>query len=283
MMMEYIDILIETLVDCGKLVPFLYATLFLMEYIEHRASGRLVDLLRRSGRLGPVAGAALGCIPQCGFSAACAELFNGGLITAGTLVAVFLSTTDEALPILIAQPDRWGVLLQLIAVQAAIAIITGFLLDALWRIPLQNREYAEHTEKHVCASDSKIRNIAFAAFLRMLSILLFLFLVTLALNLLIHFIGEERLAALMLPGAFQPIVAALIGLVPNCAASVLITRLYLDGLITFGSTVAGLSSAAGIGLMVLLHGKRSPRAYLIVIGTTFVSSVLFGSLLQLVR
>lgn len=283
MMMEYIDILIETLVDCGKLVPFLYATLFLMEYIEHRASGRLVDLLRRSGRLGPVVGAALGCIPQCGFSAACAELFNGGLITAGTLVAVFLSTTDEALPILIAQPDRWGVLLQLIAVQAAIAIITGFLLDALWRIPLQNREYAEHAEKHVCASDSKIRNIAFAAFLRMLSILLFLFLVTLALNLLIHFIGEERLAALMLPGAFQPIVAALIGLVPNCAASVLITRLYLDGLITFGSTVAGLSSAAGIGLMVLLHGKRSPRAYLIVIGTTFVSSVLFGSLLQLVR
>ncbi len=282
-MTEYFEILIETLVDCGKLVPFLYATLFLMEYIEHRASGRLVDLLRRSGRLGPVVGAALGCIPQCGFSAACAELFNGGLITAGTLVAVFLSTTDEALPILIAQPDRWGVLLQLIAVQAVIAIITGFLLDALWRIPLQNREYAEHAEKHVCASDSKIRNIAFAAFLRMLSILLFLFLVTLALNLLIHFIGEERLAALMLPGAFQPLVAALIGLIPNCAASVLITRLYLDGLITFGSTVAGLSSAAGIGLMVLLHGKRSPKAYLIVIGTTFVSSVLFGSLLQLAR
>lgn len=282
-MTEYFEILIETLVDCGKLVPFLYATLFLMEYIEHRASGRLVDLLRRSGRLGPVVGAALGCIPQCGFSAACAELFNGGLITAGTLVAVFLSTTDEALPILIAQPDRWGVLLQLIAVQAVIAIITGFLLDALWCIPLQNREYAEHAEKHVCASDSKIRNIAFAAFLRMLSILLFLFLVTLALNLLIHFIGEERLAALMLPGAFQPLVAALIGLIPNCAASVLITRLYLDGLITFGSTVAGLSSAAGIGLMVLLHGKRSPKAYLIVIGTTFVSSVLFGSLLQLAR
>ncbi len=282
-MMEYFEILIETLVDCGKLVPFLYATLFLMEYIEHRASGRLVDLLRRSGRLGPVVGAALGCIPQCGFSAACAELFNGGLITAGTLVAVFISTTDEALPILIAQPDRWGVLLQLIAAQAVIAIITGFALDALWRIPLQNREYAEHAEKHVCASDNKLHNIAFAAFLRMLSILLFLFLVTLALNLLIHFIGEERLAALMLPGAFQPLVAALIGLIPNCAASVLITRLYLGGLITFGSTVAGLSSAAGIGLMVLLHGKRSPRAYLIVIGTTFVSSVLFGSLLQLVR
>ena len=277
-----IDILLDAVLDCLKLLPFLFLTIFLMEYIEHRAEEKFIHTIQNSGKFGPLIGAALGIVPQCGFSAACAELFNGGLVTAGTLVAVFLSTSDEAVPILLADPSGWRDVLRLILVKFLIAVVAGFVLDAVWSIGRQQREYVEHSEPHVCESDEKIGNILKAAAKRTLEILLYLFLFTLGIAVLIHFIGEDRLAALMLPGPFQPLIAAVIGLIPNCAASVLLTRLYLQGMISFGAAVAGLCSAAGIGMLVLLKGKRKPGIYAIVIGVTFGVAVVSGMLLQLI-
>ena len=280
-MNELLHAILHALEDCVPTLPFLFVTVLVMEYIEHRAADRFVLSIRRAGRFGPLLGAGLGCVPQCGFSAACAELFNGGLVSAGTLVAVFLSTSDEAVPILLANPGGWREVLRLLAAKVVIAVIAGFALDAVWSREKQQRDYAQKSEPHVCKSDEKFRHILLAALLRTLHIFLFLFLVTLSLSLLMEYLGEERLASLLLPGPFQPLIAAFVGLIPNCAASVLLTQLYLDGMLSFGAAVAGLCSSAGIGLLVLLRGKRRLKTYAIVIGSVLLSAFVSGSLLQL--
>lgn len=279
--MPFVDLLMDAVMDCVKLVPFLLLTILLMEYIEHRAADKFVCAMQKAGRFGPLLGAGLGLVPQCGFSAAVAHLFNGGLVTAGTLAAVFLSTSDEALPILIANPSGFHAVWKLILVKFCVAVLTGFLMDLFWQPERQQADYQETETPHECESDSQFRHILLAAIKRTGSILLFLFLVTLALNLLINLIGENNLAAVLLPGPFQPLLAAVIGLIPNCAASVLLTQLYLDGMITFGSAAAGLCTAAGIGLLVLLRGNRSPKTYGLVLGVVMAAAVLTGSLLQL--
>lgn len=274
------EALLDAVIDSLKIAPFLLVTLFLMEYIEHRAAGRFERAMQRAGRFGPLLGGALGLVPQCGFSAASAQLFNGGLVTAGTLAAVFLSTSDEAVPLLIANPAGISSLWKLLIIKFLMAIVAGLLLDTIWPIRKQRLAFAAVETPHHCGSDSRLVSILFAAVKRMLSILLFLFIITLALNLVIAWIGEERLATLLLPGFFQPFIAAFIGFIPNCASSVLITQLYLDGMISFGSAIAGLGTASGIGLVVLLRGKRGAKTCAIILGTVFAIAVLTGLLFQ---
>lgn len=277
------DVLLDALIDCAKLTPFLLATVFLMEYLEHRAADKLVGAVRRAGRFGPLLGAAAGCIPQCGFSAACAQLFNGGFVSAGTLVAVFLATSDEALPILLGHPDALDTALLLLAVKAALGVAAGYAVDALWRRDRQQAALQLEAGEHrcECRQGAPLGRILLEAVRRTLSILLFLFIFSAMLGLLIEGVGRERLASFLLPGPFQPLLAALFGFIPNCAASVLLTQLYLDGMISFGSAVAGLGTAAGVGLLVLLRGRHRARTYAIVLGGTYAAAALCGMLLQL--
>ena len=279
----FIDILLDALIDCAKLVPFLLATLFLMEYLEHRAADRFLHAVQSAGRFGPLLGAGLGCLPQCGFSAACAQLFNGGLVSAGTLVAVFLSTSDEAVPILLGHTDQLGTVGLLLLAKVCVALIAGFTVDAVWSRARQHEAYAAVAGEHECECErgASVGRILVEAIKRTLSILLFLFLFSLALGLLIEWIGEEQLAACLLPGPFQPLLAGLFGFIPNCAASVLLTQLYLDGMISFGSAVAGLCTASGVGLLVLLRGKHRFETYAILLGSVYAAAVLAGLLLQL--
>lgn len=277
------DVLLDALIDCAKLTPFLLVTVFLMEYLEHRAADKLVGAVRRAGRFGPLLGAAAGCIPQCGFSAACAQLFNGGFVSAGTLVAVFLATSDEALPILLGHPDALDTALLLLAVKAALGVAAGYAVDALWRRDRQQAALQLEAGEHrcECRQGAPLGRILLEAVRRTLSILLFLFIFSAMLGLLIEGVGSERLASFLLPGPFQPLLAALFGFIPNCAASVLLTQLYLDGMISFGSAVAGLGTAAGVGLLVLLRSRHRARTYAIVLGGTYAAAALCGMLLQL--
>lgn len=277
------DVLLDALIDCAKLTPFLLVTVFLMEYLEHRAADKLVGAVRRAGRFGPLLGAAAGCIPQCGFSAACAQLFNGGFVSAGTLVAVFLATSDEALPILLGHPDALDTALLLLAVKAALGVAAGYAVDALWRRDRQQAALQLEAGEHrcECRQGAPLGRILLEAVRRTLSILLFLFILSAMLGLLIEGVGRERLASFLLPGPFQPLLAALFGFIPNCAASVLLTQLYLDGMISFGSAVAGLGTAAGVGLLVLLRSRHRARTYAIVLGGTYAAAALCGMLLQL--
>lgn len=281
-MHEVLHSLIHALEDCLPLLPFLFLTVFLMEYLEHRTAEQFERSIRRAGRFGPLLGAGLGCVPQCGFSAVCAELFNGGLVSAGTVAAVFLSTSDEAVPILLATPNGWREVLSLIGSKLIIAILAGVLLDLLWTPGKQQENFASAHIEHDCHSDSKLSNILLAAVRRTVEIFLFLYLFTFAIALAIEWIGRESFAALLLPGPLQPVIAAIVGLIPNCAASVLLTQLYLDGMISFGAAISGLCSSAGVGLLVLLRGKRHVKDYAILLGSVLTAAILSGLLLQLI-
>lgn len=278
------EFLLDAFLDSAKLVPFFLVTLFIMEYLEHRASSKLTGALQKAGRLGPVAGACLGCMPQCGFAAAVAHLYNGGFITAGTLVAVFLSASDEAIPILLGNPSGFAAIGRLVVVKVGIGIVAGLLLDFFWNAKKQQQE--DSITWHVksgSAENGKLLNIVLATCRRIVSIISFVFLATVLLNLLIESIGQERLSRLLLSESiFQPMLTALFGFIPNCAASVLITEFYLAGTLSFGSAVAGLCTSAGVGMLILLRGKHSLKTYAIVFGTLYLSAVIPGMLLQFI-
>lgn len=276
------DLLLDALIDSLKLLPFLFGAYLLIEWVEHRASGRLARSLQKAGRFGPLAGALAGCVPQCGFSVMASNFFSGGVITMGTLVAVFLSTSDEALPILLAHPDHFWAVGALLGSKVVIGLLAGFLTDLLFRRPVAEEEQLHHQE--MCAHCHCEHGIFRSALRHSLQIFLFLFAVSLALGTAIHFVGEERLSSLLMAGSFwQPLIAGIIGLIPNCASSVLITELYLSGALSFGAATAGLCTGTGMGILVLFRIHRNWKENLQVLGLTMLFGVLAGELICLLE
>lgn len=277
-----IDILLDALVDTLKTLPFLFGAYLLLEFLEHRASEKLINALSRLGPLGPLGGAALGLVPQCGFSVAASNFYAGRLITPGTLLAVFLATSDEALPILVSQPGALPDLFLLLGVKFLSGALFGMGTDLLWK-HLPHRQ-AEHPFTELCQDcDCEHRGILSAALLHTAKIALFLFLINLLLGGAIHFVGEERISQVLLSGSvFQPFVAALIGFIPNCASSVILTELYLAGSLSFGAAVAGLCTGAGVGLAVLWKANRHPKENLMLMVLLYGSAVCTGLLSQAV-
>ncbi len=273
------EVLLDGLIDTAKLLPFLFLTYLVMEFIEHRAAAKAERLLLRVGRFGPLLGGLFGAVPQCGFSVAAANLYAGHLLTAGTLVAVFLSTSDEMLPLLLSGGVRWQTILLLIGGKAAVGILVGFLFDLLFR-----RRGKEDHDLHIdelCDKDGCHceRGILRSALHHTLHITVFLLLVTLAINTLVFFIGAERLSTVMssLPGVSHTI-AALFGLIPNCAASVALTQFWMDGIITAGTMLAGLLPGAGLGLLVLFRVNPRLRENLLILAVLVACGVGFGVL-----
>ncbi len=285
------ELFLDALIDSFKMLPFLFAAYLLIEWIETRASSRFEAALS-SGRAGVPTGALLGLFPQCGFSVAAARLYSSGMITAGTLAAVFLSTSDEAIPVLLANPGSIGVIVRLIAAKLVIALAAGFLLDAVGGrlFPARTRSAVrrsgnDETHVHSCGCGCEHAGSAAGIFLtaarHTLRILHFLLVLMFLLNAAIAAIGEERLAAfLMTESIFQPFLAALFGFIPNCAASVILTQLYLDGALSFGSAVAGLSTGAGLGLVVLLREHKDVRSNARFLLYLYIVSAAAGMLLQ---
>ncbi len=279
-----LDALIDGAIDTLKIIPFLFVTYLLMEYLEHRTGDKTLALVRRAGRLGPMFGGVLGIIPQCGFSAAASGLYAGRVITAGTLIAVFLSTSDEMLPILISSHASPGLIASIVLRKALIGILFGFVIDFLFRklnqrvIGSSIRDICEHEHCH-CNEDT---NILHSALRHTASITLFLFLISVLLNIVIGAAGEEALGNLVLnKPVIGQILAALIGLIPNCAASVVITQLYLEGAMGFGAMMAGLLVGAGVGLLVLFRTNRDLKENLQLTGILYVCGVLGGLLAEL--
>ena len=266
-MEEFWDIILDTLLDSVKMLPCLFGAYLLIEFLEHKASGKLQNALSKSGNHGIVVGAILGTVPQCGFSVAAANLYSGKVITLGTLMAVFISTSDEAIPVLLSSPGNVGVLLKLIVVKIVIALIAGFLVDFVLkarRIPENKPELQDHNVLcHHCGCE---HGIIKSAIKHTVSIFLFILLVSFLLNGLIAWIGQDTISKVLLTDSiFQPFIAALIGLIPNCAASVMLVQLFLAGSLSFGSVVAGLCTGAGIGLAVLFRANRNWKKNLLIL------------------
>ena len=276
------DCLLHALEDTAKLLPFLFLTYLAMEYLEHRAGDKSAGLIRKTGRFGPLAGAAVGIVPQCGFSAAAASLYSGGLVTAGTLMAVFLSTSDEMLPIFISEAVRVPTILKILGTKVLLAAVTGLVLDLLIRrfrkqeVHKEIHDLCEHEHCH-CEEGSIFRS----ALRHTLQIALFLFVITLLLELGIHLLGEETISGFL---TGQPVLgvflASLVGLIPNCASSVIITQLYLSGLLGAGQMMAGLLVSCGVGLLVLFRTNQKLKENLKITGVLYLAGVLWGLLIE---
>ena len=277
------EVLLHGLLDTLKLVPFLFLTYLLMEYIEHKAEEKAERFMSRAGSLGPLIGGTLGAVPQCGFSAAAANLYAGRVITVGTLIAVFLSTSDEMIPILIAGSIPIGSVLLITLYKSAVGVIIGFTVDATARAMLKNKEKINIDA--ICDEDNCHceRGILHSAIHHTVTITLFVLAVTLAINSLVFFIGEETLGAIMYDKPFiSHLIASVIGLIPNCAASVVLASLFSGGMITAGTMMAGLFSGAGVGLLVLFRVNRRVRDNLLIMLVLVCVGVLFGLLADLI-
>lgn len=277
------SIILEGLIDTLKLVPFLFLTYLLMEFIEHKASAGTQKFMNRAGSLGPLVGGALGAVPQCGFSAAASNLYAGRVITLGTLVAVFLSTSDEMLPILISGDMPTRGIVFILVYKALVGVAVGFGVDGVMRI--MKREQADINIDEICDNDNCHceRGIFYSALHHTLTITLFVFIVTLAINALVFFVGEENLGAVMYDKPFvSHLIAAVFGLIPNCAASVVLATLCSEGLITAGTMLAGLFSGAGVGVLVLFRMNKRVRENLAVVGILVAVGVVFGLFADLI-
>lgn len=266
-MEEFWDIILDTLLDSVKMLPFLFGAYLLIEFLEHKASDKLQNALSKSGNHGIVVGAILGTVPQCGFSVAAANLYSGKVITLGTLIAVFISTSDEAIPVLLSSPGNAGVLLKLIIAKIVIALIAGFLVDFVLKARhVQENEPELQDHNVLCHHCGCEHGIIRSAIKHTVSIFLFILLVSFVLNGLITWIGQDIISKVLLTDSvFQPFIAALIGLIPNCAASVMLVQLFLAGSLSFGSVVAGLCTGAGIGLAVLFRANRNWKKNLLIL------------------
>lgn len=277
------DILLDSVMDSMKIFPFLLITYILMEYLEHKAGKKAKMIVQRAGRLGPLFGGIFGIIPQCGFSAAASNLYAGRVITAGTLAAIFLSTSDEMLPIMISKRIPAKVVLGILFSKVLIAVAAGILIDAV----IYRKECIRGRESdisHLCEHEHCHceKGIFRSAFKHSLQILFFIFCMNLLLNCVISVIGEEQLAAFAAKGSIVGIfLAALVGLIPNCAASVVITELYLGQIISTGAMMAGLLAGSGVGILVLFRMNRHLKENLIIMAVIYVVGVAAGFLFEM--
>ena len=290
---QFFDCAVDAALDSIKILPFLFLAYLVMEYVEHRMGEHSKDVIRRSGKFGPLLGAVCGAFPQCGFSAAASNLYAGRIITLGTLLAIYLSTSDEMLPILISKQAPALAIVKILGLKVLIGMAAGFFIDWLWAGHRKIRAYAERPhadekfhidqicENENCRCDNGILK---SACKHTLHIFLFILLITFLFNLCIGFIGSGSIEQFIMNKPFIGVaLSAVIGLIPNCAASVVLTTLYLEGGMSFGAMMAGLLVGAGVGLIVLCRVNEDVKDNLKIIGLLYLCGVIGGLLLEVLE
>lgn len=320
------DVLADSLADTLYLIPFLFVTYLAMEWLEHRTGAKTQQAIRRAGNAGPVVGALLGVVPQCGFSAVAATLWAGRVVTLGTLFAVFLSTSDEMLPIFIAEQVPASTILSIMGAKVAIGMVMGFAIDAAVHLmrrgaggagqsqQLRIHELCEHDKchctedcetceedpgsvyehfddcSHGCthehhahdhAHDGGWKGILKSSLIHTVQVTLFIFVITIVLNAVLITVGEDAIGGFLAanPG-LSVFASALVGLIPNCAASIVIAQLYVDGILGAGAMMAGLLVSAGVGLLILCRTNRHWKQNLAIIAGLYATGVLWGLLVN---
>jgi len=271
--------LIHSLKELLFTVPLLFLAYLLMEFIEHKASEKMENTVSKIGKFGPFVGTGLGLIPQCGFSASCSNLYATGLITEGTLIAVFLATSDEAIPLLIAKPEMTENIWKFVLVKIIFGILIGFMVDLMLKLLKIKKQPIELCEDCGCEEEG---GIVKPALKHTLKTALFILIVSFALGIVMEFVGEDILHRVLLTNSYaQPFIAGLLGLIPNCSVSVALIELYSEGVLSFGAACAGLCSGAGIGLAVLFKTNKSFKENMRIVGILYASSALIGFFLML--
>lgn len=273
-------VLEHSVADTLYLIPFLFVTYLVMEWLEHKTGGKAQAAVQRAGAAGPIVGAVVGVVPQCGFSAVAATLWAGRVITLGTLFAVFLSTSDEMLPIFIAEQVPPIVILKILGAKIVVGMVMGFVVDAGMRLarridaPLHIHDLCERDHCHCHDGEGGILK---SALKHTLQVTVFIFVITIVLNGVLEVVGEDALGEFL---SANPVLSvfgsALVGLVPNCAASVVIAQLYVSGVLGSGAMLAGLLVSAGVGLLVLVRTNRHWKQNVAIIVGLYAMGVFWG-------
>lgn len=288
---EFLEVLLDTGIDALKLLPFLFITYLIMEYIEHKTGDKTKNIIKKSGKWGPVFGAILGIFPQCGFSAAAANLYAGRVITLGTLIAIFLSTSDEMLPILISEAAPIDIILKILATKLVIGIIAGVVIDFVGQVFEKKKEKQTNEEAgeeigHICENEHchcEKEGIFKSSIKHTLNIFIFIIIISLVMNIAIYFIGEEKISNLILNmPVVGPLIAGIVGLIPNCASSVILTQLYLQNVISVGSMIGGLLVGSGIGILILFRVNENIKENMKITGMLYLIGVVSGIIIDFI-
>ena len=279
-----LEILEHTLLDSIKLLPFLFITYLLMEFLEHKTSKKVNETIKKSGKFGPVVGGLLGLLPQCGFSVMATNLYMGRIITLGTLISIYLTTSDEMLPILISSEVPAITIVKILVIKFAIGLLAGLAIDLIAskfkrkeQVEEETVDFCEHEHCH-CEE-----GIFKSAIRHTISIFIFILAITFVLNAVIHFIGEDTLSNFVMNNkVFGPIIASLIGLIPNCASSVIISQLYVENVISAAIMISGLLVNAGVGLLVLFRVNRNLKENIKITAILYGIGVVSGIILEFI-
>ena len=276
------EILLDAIIDSVKILPFLFITYLIMEYIEHKMSEKSKTTIKKAGKWGPLLGSTVGIIPQCGFSASATNLYSARVISLGTLISVYLSTSDEMIPVFISEKVPILTLVKILAIKFVIGIIFGFIIDFILRI--KNKEKQEEKIEEICEHEHchcDENGIFKSAIKHTLNILIYIFVITLIINLIVEWVGEDNIATFVGNHAILgPAISSLIGLIPNCAASVIITNLYIQNIISGASLIAGLLTGAGVGLIILFRTNKNIKENVAIVGLLYAIGVISGIVLQ---
>ena len=277
-----LEILLDAIIDSVKLVPFLFITYLIMEYIEHKTKDKTKEVVKKSGKYGPLIGSILGIFPQCGFSVSATNLYAARVITLGTLIAVYLSTSDEMLPIFLSEAVPLNTILTILGIKLIVGMIAGFVIDLIMRKKHKQDEekIIDLCEKEHCHCE---HGIVKSALKHTLSIFIFILLVTIIINLLMFVIGEENIKNfLQNRPILAPIIAGFIGLIPNCASSVILTQMYLENMISVATMISGLLVGAGVGLAVLFKMNKGVKQNIRIVALLYAIGVVAGIIIELI-
>ena len=285
-MQEILEILKDTIIDSVKLIPFLFITYLIMEYIEHKTSEKVKEKIEKSGKFGPIIGGLVGIFPQCGFSVSATNLYATRVITLGTLIAVYLTTSDEMLPILLTEAVPLNTIFTILGIKLIIGIISGIIVDFVFSKIIKHKEkehehigeFCEHEHCH-CHEDGIVKS----AIKHSANIFLFIFVTTLIINCVINLVGEETISNVISNNfILGPIIAGLIGLIPNCASSVILTELFIENIISMPILITGVLVNAGVGTLVLFKTNKNVKENIQIISLLYVIGVISGFIVEVI-
>lgn len=281
-MHKFIHILEHTLLDTLKIIPFLFIAFLIIEFIEHKISNKSKNIISKSGKLGPILGSLLGVIPQCGFSVIATNLYVTRIVSLGTLIAIYLSTSDEMLPLLISKGAPLKTILLILGIKFIIGLISGVIIDFIFRKSKSQKANYGICEHEHCGC-SKHNNIFKSSIIHTLKIVTFILIASLIINVLFEYSEEKLLTKIFLKDSiFAPFITSLIGLIPNCGASVILTELYLNNAISLSGAISGLLTNSGIAMLILFKSNNSLKDSFKILGITYSIGTITGIIIHLI-
>lgn len=273
-----VDVIIDTLIDLAKLLPFLFVAFLILEIIEHKLSNKSKDKIAKAGKLGPLVGSLLGAVPQCGFGSMATNLYAARVISLGTLISIYLSTSDEMLPIMLSSDVEISFIIKILSIKVLIGLVCGFLIDMFYRKKEVNHIVDMCEDEHCDCEHGILKSSLKHTF----NIIIFIAIISFIINIAMYYLGEDSLSKLFMKDSiFGPFISSLVGLIPNCGASVAITELYLNSSISMGSLIGGLLTGSGVSLLVLFKTNKNIKENINILLTLYTIGVIFGIIIDI--